>query len=65
MPTDLDLLRELCAASAPTGFEAPAQEVVRRRLAPIATRRLLGRRSKNTLAKRGAALPTGEAPARR
>jgi hypothetical protein len=35
------------------------------RLAPIATRRLLGRRSKNTLAKRGAALATNEAPARR
>ena len=36
MPTDLDLLRELCAAPAPTGFEAPAQEVFRRRLSPIA-----------------------------
>jgi putative aminopeptidase FrvX len=36
MPTDLDFLRELCAAPAPTGFEAPAQEVVRRRLSPIA-----------------------------
>ena len=36
MPTDLDLLRDLCAAPAPTGFEAPAQELVRRRLAPIA-----------------------------
>ncbi len=35
MATDLDLLRELCAAPAPTGFEAPAQEVVRRRLAPL------------------------------
>lgn len=33
MATDLDLLRELCAAPAPTGFEAPAQEIVRRRLA--------------------------------
>ena len=32
MPTDLDLLRDLCAAPAPSGFEAPAQEVVRRRL---------------------------------
>jgi endoglucanase len=32
MTTDLDLLRDLCAAPAPTGFEAPAQEVVRRRL---------------------------------
>ena len=37
MPTDLDLLRDLCAAPAPTGFEAPAQELVRRRLAPLAT----------------------------
>ena len=36
MATDLELLRELCAAAAPTGFEAPAQEIVRRRLAPIA-----------------------------
>jgi putative aminopeptidase FrvX len=36
MPTDLDFLRELCAAPAPTGFEAPAQEVFRRRLSPIA-----------------------------
>ena len=36
MPTDLDLLRELCAAPAPTGFEAPAQDVVRRRLAGVA-----------------------------
>ncbi len=35
------------------------------RLAPIATRRLLSRRSKNTLARRGAALPTSEAPLRR
>lgn len=37
MATDLDLLRELCAAPAPTGFEAPAQEVLRRRLATVAT----------------------------
>ena len=36
MPTDIDFLRELCAAPAPTGFEAPAQEVFRRRLSPIA-----------------------------
>ena len=36
MATDLDLLRDLCAAPAPTGFEAPAQEVVRRRLAGMA-----------------------------
>ena len=35
MPTDLDLLRDLCAAAAPSGFEAAAQEVVRRRLAAI------------------------------
>ena len=32
MATDLELLRDLCAAAAPTGFEAPAQELVRRRL---------------------------------
>ena len=32
LTTDLDFLRELCAAPAPTGFEAPAQEVLRRRL---------------------------------
>jgi endoglucanase len=36
MATDLDFLRELCAAPAPTGFEARAQEVFRRRLSPIA-----------------------------
>ncbi len=30
--TDIDLLRALCGAPAPTGFEAPAQEVLRRRL---------------------------------
>jgi len=36
MATDLDFLRDLCAAPAPTGFEAPAQEVVRRRLGGIA-----------------------------
>ncbi len=36
MPTDLDFLRELCSAPAPTGFEAPVQEVFRRRLAGIA-----------------------------
>jgi len=35
MATDLDLLRELCAAPAPTGFEAPAQEVFRRRLGAL------------------------------
>jgi endoglucanase len=35
MATDLDFLRDLCAAPAPSGFEAPAQEVVRRRLAAI------------------------------
>jgi endoglucanase len=36
MATDLDFLRDLCAAPAPTGFEAPAQEIVRRRLAGVA-----------------------------
>ena len=35
------------------------------RLAPIATRWLSSKRSKITLAKRGAARPTSEAPARR
>ena len=30
--TDIDFLRALCGAPAPTGFEAPAQEVLRRRL---------------------------------
>lgn len=37
MATDLDLLRELCAAPGPTGFEAPAQEVFRRRVSALAT----------------------------
>jgi len=37
MAIDLDLLRELCAASAPSGFEAPAQEIVRRRLRAVTT----------------------------
>jgi endoglucanase len=36
MATDLDFLRDLCAAPAPSGFEAPAQEVVRRRLSGVA-----------------------------
>jgi len=36
MPTDLDFLRDLCAAPAPTGFEAPAQEVFRRRVSQVA-----------------------------
>jgi putative aminopeptidase FrvX len=31
--TDIDFLRALCGAPAPTGFEAPAQEVLRKRLA--------------------------------
>lgn len=35
------------------------------RLAPIATRRLLGKRSKQTLAKRGIGMPTDESPKRR
>ena len=35
MTADADLLRSLCLAPGPTGFEAPAQEVVRRRLAPL------------------------------
>ena len=34
-PTDLDLLRDLCAAPAPTGFEAPVQDLVRRRLSAL------------------------------
>jgi putative aminopeptidase FrvX len=32
----VDLLRSLCLAPGPTGFEAPVQEVVRRRLEPLA-----------------------------
>ena len=35
MSADVELLRSLCLAPGPTGFEAPAQEVVRRRLAPL------------------------------
>lgn len=33
MPVDLEFLRSLCLSPGPTGFEAPVQEVVRRRLA--------------------------------
>ena len=36
MATDLDLLRDLCAAPAPTGFEAPVQDRVRARLSAVA-----------------------------
>jgi endoglucanase len=36
MATDLDLLRDLCAAPAPTGFEGPVQDLVRRRLSALA-----------------------------
>ena len=32
MSNHIDLLRDLCLAPGPTGFEAPVQEVVRRRL---------------------------------
>ena len=35
MSADAELLKSLCLAPGPTGFEAPAQEVVRRRLAPL------------------------------
>jgi putative aminopeptidase FrvX len=35
VPADVELLKSLCLAPGPTGFEAPAQEVVRRRLAPL------------------------------
>ena len=35
MSADAELLKWLCLAPGPTGFEAPAQEVVRRRLAPL------------------------------
>jgi endoglucanase len=35
MATDLDLLRDLCAAPAPSGFEAPVQDLVRRRLSAL------------------------------
>jgi endoglucanase len=34
--TDLTLLRDLCAAASPTGYEGPVQAVVRRRLAAVA-----------------------------
>jgi putative aminopeptidase FrvX len=33
MPVDLEFLRALCLAPGPTGFEAPVQEVLRRRFA--------------------------------
>lgn len=36
MPGHIDLLRDLCLTPGPTGFEAPVQEVVRRRLEPLA-----------------------------
>jgi endoglucanase len=36
MATDLDLLRDLCAAPAPTGFEAPVLDRVRTRLSALA-----------------------------
>jgi len=36
VPNHIDLLQSLCLAPGPTGFEAPVQEVVRRRLAPLA-----------------------------
>jgi putative aminopeptidase FrvX len=36
VPNHIDLLQDLCLAPGPTGFEAPVQEVVRRRLAPLA-----------------------------
>jgi endoglucanase len=35
LSADAELLRSLCLAPGPTGFEAPAQEVVRQRLAPL------------------------------
>ncbi len=35
MAIDLDLLRDLCGAPAPTGFEAPVQDLVRRRLSAL------------------------------
>lgn len=36
MAVDLEFLRTLCLAPGPTGFEAPVQEVLRRRLAGVA-----------------------------
>ena len=36
MATDIDLLRDLCAAPAPTGFEAPVLDIIRRRLSALA-----------------------------
>jgi endoglucanase len=35
VPEHIDLLQSLCLAPGPTGFEAPVQEVVRRRLEPL------------------------------
>jgi endoglucanase len=35
VPNHIDLLQSLCLAPGPTGFEAPVQEVVRRRLEPL------------------------------
>lgn len=35
MTGDIELLRELCLAPGPSGFEGPVQEVVRHRLAPL------------------------------
>ena len=35
MAADIDLLRDLSLAPGPTGFEAPVQDVVRRRLTPL------------------------------
>ena len=35
MPSHIDLLQNLCLAPGPTGFEAPVQEIVRRRLEPL------------------------------
>ena len=52
MATDLDLLRDLCAAPAPTGFEAPVQEIVRRRLS--GGRRRPGRPPRQRLGRRRA-----------
>lgn len=37
MTTDLDLLRDLCAAPSPTGFEGAVQAVVRQRLKALGT----------------------------
>ncbi len=51
MATDLDLLRDLCAAPAPTGYEAPVQEIAP---PPLRGRRRPGRPPRQRLGRRRA-----------